>query len=122
MVVDANGVPAPGLPLFISGTRGLTMAGQPRRETATDAQGRFVVEGVCPGPLRIQAGFGSSPGGSGMLEAQGGDRDVKIVLGREGVHTEIKPLLGKPLPDWKGLVDLDPRRPRASRSCCASSI
>jgi hypothetical protein len=108
VVVDANGVGAPDLPIFITGSRGMDMAGQPRRETVTDRQGRFVVDGVCAGPLRIQASFSNSPGGSGLLEAQGGDRDVKIVLGREGVHTDLKPLLGKPLPDWKGLIELDP--------------
>jgi len=110
VVVDANGLPAPGLPIFVSGTRGLSMAGQPRHESATDPQGRFLVEGVCAGPLRIQAGFGSSPGGSAMMEAQGGDRDIKLTLGREEVHTEIKSLLGKPLPAWKDLIDLDPEQ------------
>ncbi len=110
VVVDANGVPVPDLPIFISGTRGLTDAGQPRRETVTDQQGRFAVEGVCAGPLRVAAGFGNSPRGSGTLEAQGGDRDVKIVLGRRDIHTGLQPLLGKPLPEWKDLVDLEPEQ------------
>jgi len=110
VVVDANGAPAPDLPVFVSGTRGLMDAGQPRHETVSDKQGRFMVEGVCVGPLRVQAGFGNSPGGSGFVEAQGGDREVKIVLGRQDVHTGLKPLLGKPLPEWKDLIDLDPEQ------------
>ncbi len=65
VVVDANGAPAAGVPIFISGPRGSDTAGQPRREAVSDEQGRFFVEGVCPGPLRIQAGFGGGPGGSG---------------------------------------------------------
>jgi hypothetical protein len=84
------------------------MAGQPRRTTVSDRQGRFMVEGVCAGPLRIQAGFGNSSSGAGSLDAQGGDRDVKITLGRERVRAEAQPLLGKPLPTWKDLIDLDP--------------
>ena len=110
VVVDANGAPAPGLPIFISGPRGSDTAGQPRREATSDAQGRFAVDGVCAGPLRIQASFDSNPGGAGFLDAQGGDRDVKIVLGRSGVHMELKSLLGKALPDTKALIDLAPEQ------------
>jgi hypothetical protein len=108
VVVDVNGVPAPALPIFVSGTRGLSMAGQPRHEAASDAQGRFLVEGVSAAPLRIQAGFGNSVRGPGMMEAHGGDRDIRIVLGRQDVHLGLKSLLGRPLPDWKGLIELDP--------------
>ena len=57
VVVDANGAPAPGLPIFISGPRGSDTAGQPSRRTVSDAEGRFSVDGVCAGPLRIQASF-----------------------------------------------------------------
>ncbi len=108
VVVDANGAPAPGLPIFISGPRGSDTAGQPSRRTVSDEQGRFSVDGVCAGPLRIQAGVSSNPGGAGFLDARGGDRDVKVILGREGVHVEHISLLGKPLPDLKGLIDIQP--------------
>ncbi len=37
-------------------------------------------------PLQIRAGVGNRPGDAGQLQAQGGDRDIKIVLGRSGVH------------------------------------
>jgi hypothetical protein len=115
VVVDANGVPAPGVPVFISGPRGSDTAGQPSRRTVTDAQGRFAVDGVCAGPLRIQAAFGSATGGAGFLDAQGGDRDVKVVLGRESAHEEWKPLLDKPLPDGKDLIDLKPEQTQGKR-------
>ncbi len=105
VVVDANGAPAAGLPIIISGPRGSDTAGQPSRRTVTDAQGRFAVDGVCAGPLRIQAGWGSTRPGPGMLDAQGGDQNVKVILGREGVHMEYRSLLGKRLPDLKEMVD-----------------
>lgn len=110
VVVDANGTPAPGQPIFITGPRGSDTAGQPRIRTVSDEQGRFASDGVCAGPLRIQAGWGGSNSKPGFLDAEGGDSDVKVVLGREGVHLEIKSLLGKPLPDTKALLDLPPEQ------------
>ncbi|MBN1507113.1 MAG: carboxypeptidase regulatory-like domain-containing protein [Sedimentisphaerales bacterium] len=108
MIVDANGTPVAGVPIFVTGPRGSDTAGQPRHQTSSDANGKFVVDGVCAGPLRIQANFSSSLGGAGFLDAEGGDCDVEVVLGRSGVHTGLKPLFGKPLPDWKDLIDLEP--------------
>jgi protocatechuate 3,4-dioxygenase beta subunit len=110
VVADANGAPAAGLPVFISGPRGSDTAGQPSRRTVSDAQGRFAVDGVCAGPLRIQAGWGGTQPGPGMLDAQGGDRDVKVILGRSSVHVEYKSLLGRSLPDLKEMVDLKPEQ------------
>ncbi|MHC4324835.1 MAG: carboxypeptidase regulatory-like domain-containing protein, partial [Planctomycetota bacterium] len=115
VIVDANGIPAAGVPIFVTGPRGSNTAGQPRHQSSSDEQGRFTVDGVCAGPLRIQAGFGNRPGGSGSLDAEGGDRDVEVVLGRRGVHIGIKPLLGKPLPEWKELVDLKPEQVQSKR-------
>ncbi|MBP7052554.1 MAG: carboxypeptidase regulatory-like domain-containing protein [Phycisphaerae bacterium] len=106
VVVDANGAPGAGLPIFITGPNGSYIAGQPQIQTVSDAQGRFSVEGVCAGPLQIQASFSSSPGGMGMLDAQGGDQNAKVILGRSGVHIEVTSLLGKPLPDTRPLLDL----------------
>jgi len=110
VVVDANDTPAAGVPIFISGPRGSDTAGQPSRRTVTDAQGRFAVEGVCAGPLRIQAAFANANGAAGFLDAQGGDNEVKVILGRRGGHEEWKSLLGRSLPDWKGLIDLKPEQ------------
>ncbi|MBN2131670.1 MAG: carboxypeptidase regulatory-like domain-containing protein [Sedimentisphaerales bacterium] len=115
VVVDANGAPAPGLPIFISGPRGGDTAGQPSRRTVSDALGQFSVDGVCAGPLRIQASFSSNPGGAGFLNAHGGDSDVKVVLGRDGIHIESKSLLGKPLPNTEVFLDLPAEQTQGKR-------
>ncbi len=112
VVVDANGIPVAGVPIFVAGPNGSRTSGQPRHQTSSDEQGRFTVEGVCAGPLRIQAAFGSISGGAGFLDAEGGDHDVEVVLGRSGVHSKVKPLLDRPLPEWKELIDLKPERTR----------
>ncbi len=96
VVVDKNGNPAANIPLFLHGHRNFD---QPERSTATDSQGRFVINRICKGPLKIQANFASSPSGSGNLYAQGGDKDVRIVLGQELTHTGYTSLIGKSLPD-----------------------
>lgn len=105
VVVTAAGRPAAGASVSIYGPHGNAMDGQPGRQTKTDAQGRFTIEGVCAGPLQVRAGAGNRPGDSGQLDARGGDRNVKIVLGRSGVHVEINSLLGKPLPDTMSMLD-----------------
>jgi len=115
VIVDANGTPVAGVPIFVTGSNGSGIAGQPRHQSSSDEHGRFTVDGVCAGPLRIQAGFGNRPGGAGSLNAKGGDRDVEVVLGRRGVHTGIKPLLSKSLPDWKELIDLKPEQVQSKR-------
>jgi len=106
IVVDANGLPAARVPIFLNGADG---SDQPRKTTATDQEGRFEIKRLCKGPLRLQANFRSSPGGEGMLYAQGGDRDVKIVLGQEGAHRPQVSLVGKNLPELKDLgIKLSP--------------
>ncbi len=115
VIVDANGTPVAGVPIFVTGPRGSDTAGQPRLQSSSDGQGRFAVDGVCAGPLRIQAGMGSTSNGAGFLDAKGGDCDVEVVLGRRGVHTGLRPLLGKPLPDWKELIDLKPQQVQNKR-------
>ena len=115
VIVDANGTPVAGVPIFVTGLRGSDTAGQPRHQSSSDEHGRFAVDGVCAGPLRIQAGMGSGSGGAGFLDANGGDRDVEVVLGRRSVHTGIKPLLGKPLPGWKELIELKSEQVQSKR-------
>ena len=106
VVVDANGLPAAHVPVFLNNLPG---SSQPEKTTATNKQGRFVITRICKNPLRLQANFGSSPGGAGSLYAQGGDRDVKIILGQEGAHRPHVSLVGKPLPELKDCgIDLLP--------------
>ncbi len=92
IVVDAEGNPVAGMPVAVHGAK------QPSRYPVTDSKGRFVVRRVCKGPLRIQAGFSSVREETGTLEAEGGDRDVKVVMGRDAVHLRYASLAGKPLP------------------------
>ncbi|MHC4646731.1 MAG: redoxin domain-containing protein [Planctomycetota bacterium] len=100
IVVDANGLPAARVPIFLQGADGTD---QPDKSTATDDKGCFAIKRICKGPLRLQANFSSSPGGSGFLHAEGGDQNVKIVLGQKRVHRPYVSLVGKPLPELKDL-------------------
>jgi hypothetical protein len=80
MAVDANSRPIPGLEIFVNGPGGNSWAGQPDRYVITDGQGRFVVEGLCKGQLDIGAGSGKRTR-EGYLDARGGDRDLRVVVG-----------------------------------------
>jgi hypothetical protein len=102
-VVYSDGSPAPRVPIFLSYQKD---APQPIRNTATDENGMFVINRVCKGPLAIQANFRSSPGGSSNIKTEGGDRDIKIVLGQAPGQTQHVSLVGKPLP---GLTEFDLR-------------
>jgi len=96
IVVDANGLPAARVPIFLRGSGG---AGQPRKTTATNENGQFAFTRICNAPLRFQANFPTDPGGMGNLNANGGDKDVKIILGQKGTHTPFVSLSGKSLPE-----------------------
>ena len=96
VVVRADGTPAAHVPIFVNQMVGVD---QPDKSTATDAQGRFAITRLGPGPIRLQANFSSSPGGSGFLKAQAGDQGLKIVLGQTLVHERHGSLLGAALPD-----------------------
>jgi len=105
-VVDANGLPVARVPIFLHGTDG---SDQPDKSTATNEKGQFAIKRICKGPLRLQANFSSSPGGAGHLAANGGDKDVKIVLGQDRVHTPYVSLVGSPLRELKRFkVELPP--------------
>lgn len=89
IVVDAKGSPAPAVAISSRG------ADQPVRYAATDGNGRFVIRRVCKGALRIQAGFSRVREEYGLLQVEGGDRDVKVILGQDGVHPRPEPQSGK---------------------------
>ncbi len=98
VVVDANGAPVVGAPIFINGLPGVS---QPKKSTATDEKGEFAIKRLCKGKIRIQANFGSSPGGAGFIEAELPADNLKIVLGQTLTHEPENALIGKPLPDLK---------------------
>ncbi len=93
VVVDADGIPAPHIPIFLQGRERID---QPDKNTATDEQGRFRITRICRGPLRLQANFSSSPGGLAFVDAEAGQQDIRIVL--PGHLAEYESLVGKPLP------------------------
>jgi len=93
VVVDADGMPAPHIPIFLQGREGID---QPDKNTATDEQGRFRITRICKGPLRLQANFSSSPGGQAFADAEAGQQDIRIVL--PGHLAKYNSLVGKPLP------------------------
>jgi hypothetical protein len=86
VVVDPNGNPAAEVPVFTS--RGPDNDDQPRRTTTTDEKGKFVVNRICAGQIRLQANTPRSPGGAGYAIAEGGDQNIKIILGQQGVHSK----------------------------------
>lgn len=95
IVVDANDNPLADARVFLSGPNG-SKVGQRCGHILTDANGAFSFARVCAGPLRLQASAGA--GEPGFLNAQGGDHNVKVVLGQELVHERKVSLVGKPLP------------------------
>jgi protocatechuate 3,4-dioxygenase beta subunit len=92
VVVDSKDRPAAGALLTVLGPDGREDQDQPFCHATADDQGRFRIEGVCKGPLRLAVA-------DGYLDALGGAQDLKVVLGRRLVHTGQKPLSGKRLAD-----------------------
>jgi protocatechuate 3,4-dioxygenase beta subunit len=82
VVVDADGKPIPNKSVHLSGPQG--GQGQPGKGTITDGDGRFFFNRISKGPLRFQAGWARDKD-VGFLDAQAGDKDVKIVMGRKGL-------------------------------------
>jgi len=72
VVIDSAGKTVADCPVGVRG------AGQPQRQTTTDAQGRFVLEGICAGDIEI---WGKLKGVLyGTTAAQAGRDDVKLVV------------------------------------------
>ncbi len=91
VVLDVNDQPIPHTALYLSGPDDKA-AGQPSRVVSTDNNGQFRIDGVCKGPLRIRVE-------NGFIDAYGGAEDIKVVLGKQLVHTRHESLAGKSLPD-----------------------
>ena len=96
VVIDADDKPIPNKAVTLSGPDG--SRGQPGKGTMTDTNGRFFFNRISKGPLRLQAGWASDDD-EGFLDAQAGDKNVKIVLGQKRVHTGGSSLVGKALPE-----------------------
>lgn len=106
VVVDAEGKPMPNADVSCYGDG---QTGQPEVRTRADAEGKFVLAGVCTGRIRINAS--SRVAGTyvyGNVETEGGAADVAIVVaeqssGQRYVPKKPKPLVGQPLPELKEL-------------------
>jgi len=71
MVLNAAGKPVDGIPVYLRGE------GQPDLDSKTDAEGRFLFEKVCSGPVRISA---RNDALFGKIEAEVGAKNLKLVV------------------------------------------
>ncbi len=93
---------------------------QPSRRTQTDADGKFTLDKICAGRIRISANKTgeTTPSGParlyGYIETEGGATDIKIIISQRSSSTRYQPkrppsLIGRPLPELKDLkIDLSP--------------
>lgn len=72
VVIDDTGKPVANCPV------GLRGAGQPQRQTKTDAQGRFTLDGICSGDIEIWAKLDNVL--YGTLQARAGQKKVRLVV------------------------------------------
>jgi protocatechuate 3,4-dioxygenase beta subunit len=109
IVVDSDDKPASGARLYAYGE------GQPdSHDIMTDAEGKFIIEKVCPGKIRISANTQGNKRLHGSVQTEGGATDVKIVVGERSSSGRFVPkqppsLVGKSLPVLDGLgLQIDP--------------
>lgn len=107
VVVDPNDKPVADATIYGYGD------GQPDpRMIQTDAEGKFTIQGVCPGTIRLQANSRGPTPMFGMAQAEGGATDLRIVISSRPTGASYMPrrptsLKGKPLPPLKDLgIDL----------------
>jgi hypothetical protein len=111
VVVDVNDAPIAGADVRCYGGDG----GQPQRNTQTDTQGKFTLDKVCQGRIRLNANVsGGRTYKYGYVETEAGATDVKIVVSESSSGTRYVPkqppsLVGKAPPDLKELkLNLSP--------------
>jgi hypothetical protein len=108
VVVDANDNPVANARIYCYGEN------QSHRNTQTNADGKFTLEKICAGRLRINASTSGRARLYGYIETEGGATDVKLVVSERPSSTRYVPkqppsLIGKPLPELKDLkIDLTP--------------
>jgi hypothetical protein len=81
IVVDANGNAVEAAKVHCWGN------GQPELRTRTDPEGKFSIENICQGKLRIQARKGRL---SGVIDTEGGEGNVRIVLSKARVFSRTR--------------------------------
>ena len=105
LVVDANGKPVSDARLSTDGQ------GQPQHcDIRADAEGKFTIDEVCAGNVRIFATVRGETLLSGYADTEGGATNVRIVMvevpspgGRRSVRKSPPSLVGRTLPEWKNL-------------------
>ena len=102
VVVDANDKPVPGARVSCSGE------GQSYQNTQTDANGKFTLDKICKGNVRIYADKSGQTRLYGSVQTEGGANDIKIVISERQTTTRYEPkqppsLVRKSLPDLKDL-------------------
>ncbi|MHC4395682.1 MAG: carboxypeptidase regulatory-like domain-containing protein [Planctomycetota bacterium] len=118
VVVDANDTGVGGARIYVYGE------GQPDRhniqtdaqDIQTDAEGKFTIEKVCAGKIRLNANVFGQKQMYGFVETAGGATDVKIVVSERGstrtrsyAPKQPPSLVGKALPDLKEVkIELSP--------------
>ncbi|MHC4752913.1 MAG: carboxypeptidase regulatory-like domain-containing protein, partial [Planctomycetota bacterium] len=108
VVVDVDDKPVANARVYCSGD------GQQYRDTQADAYGKFKLENICAGMVRISANTSGRTRLYGNVETEGGATDVKIVLSERPSSTRYIPkqppsLVGKPLPELSDLkIELSP--------------
>lgn len=108
-VVFNSGRPVVGASVFCYGGDD-----QPQRRTHTDADGKFTLDGVCAGKVRLSVSKSGAVRLNGSAETEGGATDIKIEIWRMVSHANYVPkqpasLVRRPLPTLKDLtVDLSP--------------
>jgi len=108
LVVDDDDKPVAGARISCYGDN------QPSRRTQTDTEGKFTLENVCAGKIRLSANKSGTPRLYGSIETEGGATDVQIVISQRSSSTRYQPkrpplLIGRPLPELKDVkIDLSP--------------
>ncbi len=104
VVVDSEGKPVSGARVNCYGGN---QDSQPNRDVQAGADGRFTLDGVCAGSIRIQANARiDGVYNYGSIQTEGGARDIRITIAQRSAGTRYVPrtpakLMGKPLPDLK---------------------
>jgi len=103
IVVDVSDKPVPGALVWTPGLRPYGYdehedTRQPHRQVFADAQGRFLIDGLCRGPVELTARMPAPDSQEGVTYTSIGEENVKIVLGQTLRFT--KSLTGTPLPAW----------------------
>ena len=102
MVVDDDDKPVAGVRVSCYGDN------QPSRRAQTDTDGKFTLENVCAGKIRLSANKRGTPRLYGNIETEGGATDIKIVISQRSSSTRYQPkrppsLIGRPLPELKNV-------------------